>query len=75
MTVLNDTPVASLASVTVAPGTTAPLWSVTTPSTRDVVPCAAAETVETRKMMKASAAHLRTISTSQTRTVSMTRCA
>src|SRR5262245_51729894 len=35
-------PVDSFVSVTVAPGTTAPLWSMTVPSTRDVVPWARA---------------------------------
>ena len=38
VTVVNSTPVASLVSVTVAPGMRPPVTSVTVPTTRDVAP-------------------------------------
>ncbi len=65
VTVLNETPVPSLVSVTVAPGITAPDASVTTPSTRDVVPCASAAATETSQHTTTTHTTLRTIQTSQ----------
>src|SRR6185295_7804169 len=44
VSVLKETPVASLVRVTIAPGTAAPLASCTVPPTRDVVPCPLATT-------------------------------